>query len=149
MMGRLSLGLWLISLGVLLGSCSEAATGGSETPIDIARKVQRAGASRPAFGVKEGDPVAMFVFSQFADDTIRLTIQNIVNSEDVKSISFAFDVSFEPQVVSPEMPPWSNEGAVTNLKGTQIADAGIIAASETPASMGEIVIKILGEITYK
>ena len=148
MMGRLFLGLWLISLGVLLGSCSEAPTGGSETPVDIARKVQAA-PSNANLGVKKDDPVAMFVFSQFADDTIRLTIQNIVNSEDVKSISFAFDVSFEPQVVSPEMPPWSNEGAVTNLKGTQIADVGIIAVSKTPVSMGEIVIKILGEITYK
>ena len=149
MMGRFLLGLWLTSLAVLLTSCSETPTDGSETPVDIARKVQTAGVNRPAFGVTEGDPVAMFVFSQFADDTIRLTIENIVNSEDVASISFAFDVSFQPQVVSPQVPPWSNEGAVTNLARGQIADAGIIAVSATPISMGEIEIDILGQITYK
>lgn len=149
MMGRFLLGLWLTFVAVLLTSCSETPTDGSETPVDIARKVQTAGVNKPAFGVKEGDPVAMFVFSQFADDTIRLTIENIVNSEDVASISFAFDVSFQPQVVSPQVPPWSNEGAVTNLARGQIADAGIIAVSATPISMGEIEIDILGEITYK
>jgi len=149
MMGRFLLGFWLTSLAVLLTSCSETPTDGSETPVDIARKVQAAPVNAN-LGVRRNDPVAMFVFSQFADDTIRLTIQNIVNSEDVKSISFAFDVSFQPLVVSLETPPWSNEGAVTNLKGGHIADAGIIAVSQAPVSMGDIEIEILGTgITYK
>ena len=148
MMGRFLLGLWLTFVAVLLTSCSETPTDGSETPVDIARKVQAAPVNAN-LGVRRNDPVAMFVFSQFADDTIRLTIENIVNSEDVASISFAFEVSFQPQVVSLQAPPWSNEGAVTNLARGQIADAGIIAVSATPISMGEIEIDILGEITYK
>ena len=148
MMGRFLLGLWLTSLAVLLTSCSETPTDGSETPVDIARKVQAAPVNAN-LGVRRNDPVAMFVFSQFADDTIRLTVENIISNEDVTSISFAFEVSFQPQVVSPSTPPWDNQGAVTNLKATQIADAGIIAVSETPVSMGEIEIDILGSITYK
>jgi hypothetical protein len=148
MMGRFLLGLWLTSLAVLLTSCSETATDGSETPVDIARKVQAAPVNAN-LGVRRNDPVAMFVFSQFADDTIRLTVENIISNEDVTSISFAFEVSFQPQVVSPSTPPWDNQGAVTNLARGQIADAGIIAVSATPVSMGEIEIDILGEITYK
>jgi hypothetical protein len=148
MMGRFLLGLWLTSLAVLLTSCSETPTDGSETPVDIARKVQAAPVNAN-LGVRRNDPVAMFVFSQFADDTIRLTVENIISNEDVTSISFAFEVSFQPQVVSPSTPPWDNQGAVTNLARGQIADAGIIAVSATPVSMGEIEIDILGEITYK
>ena len=147
-MGRLFLGLWLTSLGVLLGSCSESPTGGSETPVDIARKVQSAPVNAN-LGVRRNDPVAMFVFSQFADDTIRLTIENIISRDSVTSISFAFEVTFHPQVVSPEAPPWDNQGAVTNLESGQIADTGIIAVSETPISMGEIEIDLLSDITYK
>ena len=148
MMGRFLLGLWLTSLAVLLTSCSETPTDGSETPVDIARKVQAAPVNAN-LGVRRNDPVAMFVFSQFADDTIRLTVENIISNEDVTSISFAFEVSFQPQVVSPSTPPWDNQGAVTNLARGQIADAGIIAVSATPVSMGEIEIEILSPITYK
>ena len=152
MMGRFLLGLWLTSLAVLLTSCSETPTDGSETPVDIVRIVkvaERNDETNEDLGVFRNDPIAMFVFSQFADDTIRLTVQNVVSSTDVNSISFAFEVSFQPQVVSPSTPPWDNQGAVTNLARGQIADAGIIAVSATPVSMGEIEIDILGEITYK
>lgn len=148
MTGQLLPSLWLVCLGVLLGSCSESATGGSETPVDIARKVQAAPVNAN-LGVRRNDPVAMFVFSQFADDTIRLTIENIISRDTVTSISFAFEVSFQPQVVSPSTPPWDNQGAVTNLASGQIADTGIIAVSATPISMGEIKIDLLSDITYK
>jgi len=145
-MGRFLLSL--TSVALLLTSCSDTPTEGSETPVDIARIVQLA-PSNANLEVKRNDPVAMFVFSQFADNTIRLTVENIVSRDTVTSISFAFRVSFQPQVVSPSTPPWDNEGAVTNLGKGQIADAGIIAVSATPVSMGEIEIEIRGDISYK
>jgi hypothetical protein len=150
MMGRFLLVLVVASLAVPLGSCSDSTTNGSETPTDIVRKVQLAPAAEAAVKVKKGDPLATFVFSQFEDETIHLAIENIVSSDGVNSISFAFDVSFQPKVVSPTTPPWSNQGAVTDLERGQIADAGIIAVSPTPISMGEITIEILNNrISYK
>ena len=143
MTGRFFVGFWLAFLP--LCSCSDSTTESSETPVDIARKIHLS--ERNENLVDKDDPVAMFVFSQFADDTIRLTIENIVS--DNVTFSFAFEVRFQPQVVGPATPPWDNQGAVTNLAQGQIADAGIIAVSATPVSMGEIVIDILGDITYK
>ena len=119
----------LIVLCLLTGACGGSGTGSDETPIHV---VSRNGTDR------RDRPVANFTFEQFKDNRITLRITNITDD----AVSFTYVVEFRPLEVTPQMPPWSTEGAANDLARNQVVNKGIVAINPAPIDLGTFAIGI-------